>query len=152
MGDLLKRELNMNENVQQQGPRRQPLYVTPKAAGTKGHVKEVDKTKLESSLAAWHRCMPLLSQAGEVWDANESKSNPRVFARMKNAAFLVSKIGEITEEIQKECCFAVRALKGCLRQEKVDWKKKKLPTATMPVSDECNFSLRKFRKRLADEF
>ena len=93
MGDLLKRELNMNENVQQQGPRRQPLYVTPKAAGTKGHVKEVEQGKLgklESSLA------------GEVWDTNESKSNPRVFARMKNAAFLVSKIGEITEQIQKD--------------------------------------------------
>eukprot|EP00435_Cladocopium_sp_Y103_P074261 s88_g47.t1 len=128
MGDLLKRELNLRSHVKQPGeqlPRRQPLYVTPDAAGTKSNVKEfVNSAKLESSLA------------GEVWDStgsNNEAPDRRVFHRMKNAAFLVSKIGEITEEINKE-----RAEIRKLQRKQV----------TAPVNDECNFSLRSFRKRL----
>lgn len=56
MGDLLKRELNLRSHVKTQGeqqvPRRQPLYVTPEAAGTKTQQKEFtnsNSAKLESS-------------------------------------------------------------------------------------------------------
>lgn len=129
MGDLLKRELNLRSHVKQPGeqlPRRQPLYVTPDASGTKSNVREfVNSAKLESSLA------------GEVWDSNASgKDADRVvFHRMKNAAFLVSKIGEITEQINKERA-EIRKLKSHRKQ------------VTAPLNDECNFSLRSFRKRL----
>jgi len=129
MGDLLKRELNLRSHVKQPGeqlPRRQPLYVTPDASGTKSNVREfVNSAKLELSLA------------GEVWDSNASgKDADRVvFHRMKNAAFLVSKIGEITEQINKERA-EIRKLKSQRKQ------------VTAPLNDECNFSLRSFRKRL----
>lgn len=127
MGDLLKRELNLRSHVKQPGeqlPRRQPLYVTPDASGTKTNVKEfVNSAKLESSLS------------GEVWDSNASgKDADRVvFHRMKNAAFLVSKIGEITEQINKE---------------RAEIRKLQRKPVTAPLNDECNFSLRSFRKRL----
>ena len=130
MGDLLKRELNLRSHVKTQGeqqlPRRQPLYVTPEAAGTKTQQKEfTNSAKLESSLS------------GEIWDSTatgDSKSRQHVFHRMKNAAFLVSKIGEITEEITKE------------RTEIKKLQRKQAPS--VPIPDDCNFSLRSFRKRL----
>lgn len=127
MGDLLKRELTMRSaetsSEAHNGPRRQPLYTTPNAAGSKSMAKDtLSSSKLESSLA------------GEVWDSHEEKSDkPRVFHRMRNAAFLVSKIGEITAEISKETA---------------QIRKQHLKQSTAPVPDDCNFSLRKFRKRL----
>ncbi|CAK9020990.1 Uncharacterized protein SCF082_LOCUS15141 [Durusdinium trenchii] len=94
MGDLLKRELTMRSaetsSEAHNGPRRQPLYTTPNAAGSKSMAKDtLSSSKLESSLA------------GEVWDSHEEKSDkPRVFHRMRNAAFLVSTSGESGDEIR----------------------------------------------------
>eukprot|EP00913_Durusdinium_trenchii_P012536 g11771.t1 len=55
MGDLLKRELTMRSaetsSEAHNGPRRQPLYTTPNAAGSKSMAKDtLSSSKLESSL------------------------------------------------------------------------------------------------------
>ncbi|CAJ1441484.1 unnamed protein product [Effrenium voratum] len=125
MSDLLKRELNFNSDKQQEsGPRRQPLYVTPEVAGTKTRDKEVvGQTKYESSMVS------------EVWDSTEKpkESQTRVFTRMKNAAFLVSKINSMEQDVNKKETLEFSA-------------PRRGPVA--PLTDECNFSLRKFRRRL----
>mmetsp|Transcript_54729 Transcript_54729/g.113104 ORF Transcript_54729/g.113104 Transcript_54729/m.113104 type:complete len:966 (+) Transcript_54729:161-3058(+) len=125
MSDLLKRELNIKFEAQDSSaPRRQPLYVTPEVAGTKRDKEVLGRSKYEASSVA------------EVWESAEQPdfgTKKPVFHRLKNAALLVRKIGDIAEELNKE---GGEALAVARRQQPA------------PLADDCNFSLRKFRKRL----
>ena len=94
MSDLLKRELNIKFEAQDSSaPRRQPLYVTPEVAGTKRDKEVLGRSKYEASSVA------------EVWESAEQPdfgTKKPVFHRLKNAALLVCKIGDIAEELNKE--------------------------------------------------
>ena len=100
MSDLLKRELNIKFDAQDSSaPRRQPLYVTPENAGTKRDKDVLGRSKYEASSVA------------EVWESAEQPDFTKkpVFHRLKNAALLVRKIGDMTDELNKEfsfCCHA----------------------------------------------
>ncbi|CAE7371357.1 unnamed protein product [Symbiodinium natans] len=124
MSDLLKRELNIKFDAQDSSaPRRQPLYVTPENAGTKRNKDVLGRSKYEASSVA------------EVWESAEQPDFTKkpVFHRLKNAALLVRKIGDMSDELNKES------------GEPLAFAKRLQPA---PLADDCNFSLRKFRKRL----
>ena len=98
MSDLLKRELNIKFEAQDSSaPRRQPLYVTPENAGTKRDKEVLGRSKYEASSVA------------EVWESAEQPDFTKkpVFHRLKNAALLVRKIGDMSDELNKES-FAVQ--------------------------------------------
>mmetsp|Transcript_1278 Transcript_1278/g.3297 ORF Transcript_1278/g.3297 Transcript_1278/m.3297 type:complete len:978 (-) Transcript_1278:49-2982(-) len=122
MSDLLKRELNIKfESNDSSAPRRQPLYVTPQNAGTKRDKAVFGRSKYEASSVA------------EVWESGTDPSSKPVFNRLKNAALLVQKIGDMTDELNKD------------GGEPLAFSKRDKPA---PLVDDCSFSLRKFRKRL----
>ena len=104
MSDLLKRELNIKFDAQDSSaPRRQPLYVTPENAGTKRNKDVLGRSKYEASSVA------------EVWESAEQPDFTKkpVFHRLKNAALLVRKIGDMSDELNKEPAYCESLAKIC---------------------------------------